>query len=141
MVDIPNLQFRFREIITTEPVYDTHTEEQESVSILYKTNWARILVVRKSEDPQSIIIEVEVSQPYSSVFPNSSSPLNPRQTSNKTRQILEQFIEYIKYILKLEASGFFIDFVGNDCLILASRRFKEMPNAEIFELLLPPLVK
>ena len=141
MVKKSNLQSRFSEIINTEPAYHEITERQESLSILYKTNWVRILVVRTPEDSQSIIIEVEVSQPYSSASFTSSFPPDSKQKSNETRQILEQFIEHIKYILKLQTSDFFIDFVGNDCLILASRCFKETPSAEIFELLLPPPAK
>jgi len=141
MEETSNLLSRFHEIIKSEPAYHTHSEEQESVSILCRTNWVRILVVRQPDNPQSIIIEVEVSQPYPPFSPNSSSQLSSKQTSNETRQILEQFIEYIKYILKLESSGFSVDFVGNDCLILASRCFTEIPSAEIFELLLPPSTK
>jgi hypothetical protein len=141
MVDTPNLQFRFHEIIKNEPASSSYSEEQESVSILYRTNWVRILVVQPFENPQAITIDVEVSQPYPPLSPSSLSPIDSAQTSNETRKLLEQLMEHIKYILKLESSGFSIDFVGNDCLILASRCFAEIPGAEIFELLLPPSAK
>jgi len=141
MVDTPNLFDKFQEIMNSEPAHVTYAEEQESASVLYKTRWVRILVVRSPEDSESVTIDVEVSPPYPSLSPTSTSPVTSEQTSNETRKLLEQMIEYIQYVLVLESSGFFIDFVGNECLILASRQFTEMPSAEIFELLLPPSTK
>ncbi len=141
MVETPDLLVKFQEIINKGPAQASDTEEQESVSILYKTSWVRILVVRSPEDSKSITIDVEVSPPYPSLSPTSSSPSTEKETSNKTQKLLGQLIEYVQYILVLESSGFSIDFVGNECLILASRHFTETPHAEIFELLLPPSAK
>jgi hypothetical protein len=138
MSETPDLLVRFHEIINNEPARLSDNGEQESVSVLYRTNWVRILVVRPLEDPQSLLIDVEVSQPYPSVSQASSSPLTANQVNDAARQLLKQFMEHIKYILRLESSGFSIDFVGSDCLLLASRRFTQKPSAEIFKLLLPP---
>lgn len=140
MVNTPNLLARFQKIIESEPAPAFPAEEQESVSILYKTSWVRILIVRSPEDSKSVTIDVEVSPPYPSLSPVSTSLEASKLTSNETQKLLEQMIEYIKYILVLESSGFSIDFVGNECLILASRCFTEVPDAEIFKLLLPPSV-
>jgi len=141
MVKTPDLLAKFKEIINNEPAHTSDAEEQESVSILYKTSWVRILVVRSPEDSKSVTIDVEVSPPYPSLSPTSTSPVTSKQTSKEAQKLLEQMIEYIRYILVLESSGFSIDFVGNECLILASRHFTEMPSTETFELLLPPSAK
>ncbi|MFW9960008.1 MAG: hypothetical protein ACFFDV_03260 [Candidatus Thorarchaeota archaeon] len=141
MVDTPNLFDKFQEIMNSEPAQVIYVEEQESASVLYKTSWVRILVVRSPEDSKSITIDVEVSPPYPSLSPTSTSLVTSEQTSNETQKLLGQMIEYIQYVLVLESSGFSIDFVGNECLILASRQFSEMPSAEIFEILLPPSAK
>jgi hypothetical protein len=138
MSETPDLLSRFREIINKEPASLLKDGEQESVSVLYRTNWVRILVVHPLGDSQSIIIDVEVSPPYPSLSPNSSSSQATKQTNDDARQLLEQLIEHIKYILRLESSGFSIDFVGNDCLILVSQCFTKIPSADIFKLLLPP---
>jgi hypothetical protein len=134
----PNLLSRYQEIIAREPSFAIETEDQECVSLLHETDWARIFIVQSTETPKYIRIEVEVSQP--SLSPSQKAPSKSAHQNNErtTRQLLEQMIEHIRYILELESSGFTIDFVGHDCLILAFQTFTKIPSAEIFELLLPP---
>jgi hypothetical protein len=138
MMETPNLLSRLHDILNNEPAQPVDPEEQESVSTLYRNNWVRILVVRQIKNPHSFVIDVEVSQPCPSLSSTAPSFSKSEQTSDNVRELLEQLIEHIKYVLMLEYSGFSIDFVGTDCLILAFRSFTEMPNAEIFKLLLPP---
>ena len=138
MTESPDLLSRYQEIVARGLISTIETEDQECVSMLYETDWTRIFIVQSPESPECIRIEVEVSQPFLSLSQEVPSKCAPPNDESTTRQLLEQLIVHIRYILKLESSGFTIDFVGHDCLILAFQTFTKIPSAEIFELLLPP---
>jgi hypothetical protein len=137
LTEAPDLSSRFREIIARGPTMAAETEDHECVSMLLETNWTRIFVVQEMENPEHIRIEVEVSQP--SQVQDESSESGFACKKRPLRQLLEQLILHIEYILKLESSGFIIDYVGNDFLILAFQSFTKLPSTEVFELLLPPV--
>jgi hypothetical protein len=139
LTESPDLLSRYQEIVARGPISIIETEDQECVSLLYETDWTRIFIVQSLETPECIRIEVEVSQPSLSLSQEVPSKCEPQNDERTTRQFLEQLIEHIRYILRLDSSGFTIDFVGDDCLILAFQTFTKVPSAEIFELLLPPI--
>ena len=109
----------------------------EVSSILCRTDWVRIFVSRNIDESDEIMIDVEVTAPFT-VSSEESSPTSDSSTQIQTRSLLETFIQHIQYILALEEKGFTVDFIGNGCLLLATKLFIETPDTEIFRLLCPP---
>lgn len=133
MIDLPT---KYREIIRQQKDAAPHHDNSESVSLLFKTDWVRILVVQSADNTDVVSIEIEMSMFDSSLSPSSSSPL-PKPEKNAST-ILEQLIEHIHYLLRLESLGFTLELVSTGCLLLAYRDFSEDPSDETFKLLLPP---
>ena len=107
-------------------------EDGESIESLCETDWARILLIRTTEEPSSINVEVEISLPKS-ITGHCSKPVD--QTP---RDALKSMITHLEYLLKLEDFGFELDLVGEDCLWTASKKSTNSPEEELFKALIPP---
>ncbi|TFG33681.1 hypothetical protein EU527_07280 [Candidatus Thorarchaeota archaeon] len=137
MAEKEKLLERFQEIIKQDSTTCAEHGTTEVSIILHKTDWVRIFVDRDAADSTAITIDVEVCVP--SIEPSRvSSPENNTKIIHEMRPLLETFIEHIKYILKLEDSGFSVDFIENGCLLSATKIFENEPDPEIFRLLCPP---
>jgi hypothetical protein len=110
-------------------------EDGESIESLCETDWARILLIRIANEPNSIRIEVEISLPKS-VSGHTSKP-----TSVKPRDSLKEMITHLEYLLALEGFGFKLDLVGEDCLWTASKKTPDLLDEEVFKALIPPSLK
>lgn len=137
MSEINTILEKFEEIIKQNPANHVEKGTTEVVFLLYKTDWVRIFVSRDITNSKAVVIDVEVSVPSIESSGTSSTKLD-KGISIEIRSLLETFNEHIKYILALERSGFLIDFIGNGCLLLATKCFENKPNPEIFRLLSPP---
>ncbi|MGY5872843.1 MAG: hypothetical protein RTV72_11400 [Candidatus Thorarchaeota archaeon] len=136
-IDLPD---EFRKIMNQELNQVRENADSEAVFILYKTDWVRIIVVRQLDSSLPVAIDVEVSPPFHSSSSNVNSISHIKKTTTESKLLLESMIEHIKYILALETSGFSVDLVGDGCLMIAYSEFQDIPDAEIFQLLLPPSV-
>ena len=128
--------------LTAKPLDSPSRENEsgESVATLYQSSSLRILLVRNSEDPETVSVEVEVWLPSfnsaneSDEAPNSEGDLE----NNQLGVILGQMINHLSYLLKLHQSGFVLDVIKHDCLWTASKSFLKPPTRMMFEHLLPP---
>lgn len=114
--------------------YKNGAKDSDHVSILYRSDWIRIMVVPSSDAEESVTIEVEMSPPRtlsSSISSTYDDPL-------PSRILLSTMIEHLQYLLSLDAAGYSIDFAGNGCLLVAFQRYTSIPSVETFRLLLPP---
>lgn len=134
MSEMKSIFSKFQEFIKQNPAEQIGSEESEAVSLLYRTDWVRILASRESANPKQVVIDVEVTLPLL----EESSPKSRTRDRNEVRFLLENFIQYIKYILTLETSGFFVEIIENGCLLSASMCFDKIPSNDIFRLLNPP---
>ena len=115
-------------------------ESGESVATLYQSSSLRILLVRTSEEPESVSIEVEVWLPSVNSENGSDETTNSDIEHNNDRLgvILGRVINHLSYLLKLHQSGFNLDVIKHDCLWTASKSFSKPPTRMMFEHLLPP---
>lgn len=135
------LMKKYKEM-TAKPVNSPSQDNEsgESVSTLYQSSSLRILLVRTSEEPESVSVEVEVwlpsfnSENGSNETPNSNGDFE----NERLGVILGQMISHLSYLLKLHKSGFLLDVIKHDCLWTASKSFSKPPTRMMFEHLLPP---
>ena len=107
-------------------------EDGESIESLCETDWTRILLIRTSDKPGLISVEVEVSLPKCVTRHDAKSvKIHPRDS-------LKSMITHLEYLLELEGFGFILDLVGEDCLWTASKKSTDILDAKIFEALIPP---
>jgi len=115
-----------------EPLASETLDNPEVIFNLHQNDWIRILLVRNVENPEITTIEVE-----------SSLPLRVKgehievEDAVQTCQLLEGMIDTLKYLLRLQESGFKLDIIGQDCMWTAYMEFDVMPDEEIFQVLLP----
>jgi hypothetical protein len=140
MIEVTNLMDKYKQI-TTSPLNPANmTDEGDSISVLCQTNWIRIVLVRKLDEPNVVTIEVESSLPkcagvYSSPKTNSNST---ELLEMDDRELLTGMITHLQYLQRLHDSGFELEIIGPDCLWTAYSDFKSMPNRKTFDALVPP---
>jgi hypothetical protein len=101
----------------------------EWVSVLTRTDWLQILLLRYVEDPETLRIEVEVFMP--------SGP-RLEKDSTGTRKMPLAMIGHMEYLIGLMDAGFSLQVVGEECLWVASKQFKGLPESQIVQKLVPP---
>lgn len=126
----PDLYRKLKEILN-EPI-DASLDSPESVSVLFQDDWIRILVVRISEAPELVTLEIESSLPLHPRNPDSNLEEN-----SEARELLKGTIKTLEYFLRLQESGFQLDIIGQDCMWTAHMDFSECPDENILADLLP----
>jgi hypothetical protein len=141
MTEASSLMDKYKQL-TTSPLNSSNmTDEGDSISVLCQTNWIRIVLVRKSDEPNVVTIEVESSLPkcagvYSSPKTNSSST---ELLEMDDSELLSGMITHLQYMQRLHELGFDLEIIGPDCLWTAYSEFESMPSRKTFEVLVPPL--
>ena len=107
----------------------------ESVSVLYSTDWVKIMVVRDPESPESCFIEVEISLPPCTIDPSTCTEALHNGTA---RKFIEDTISHLKYLLRLEEEGFVIGILSAEGIWSALLTAQENPDERLFEVLIPP---
>ncbi|MFW9908038.1 MAG: hypothetical protein ACFFEF_05645 [Candidatus Thorarchaeota archaeon] len=108
-------------------------EDGQHLDIVFQDNWIRIILLRDRYDSKSISIEVELSIPY--IDTGSSSFSNADESISK---ILAHSIDCLHYIQRLGEIGFELELVGRELLWSASKKYDEVPDLQVFQMLLPP---
>ena len=132
---------RFREIIDVALLPLECNEEGESIVRLHQTRWVRILVIRNLVDTSRVSIVVELALPKQAYSPATECQEQAEDESMMTadmQELLEGMITHLQYMRSLHESDFDLELIEYGCLWVASRDFTEMPNEDIFKLLLPP---
>lgn len=110
---------------------------------VYETNRIRILLVRKSEAPHNIRMEVEVTLPEEMWGLNAtiSSTELPSPYQPTLRISLEEMITLFQYLLDLQGNGFQLDFFSTEGFWVASYEFEKEPSKTLFTRCKPPKAK
>jgi len=111
------------------------SDADESVSILYSTDWVKIMVVRDQQSPEICFIEVEISLPPCTIDPSVDTESLHNGTA---RRFIEGTISHLGYLLRLEEAGFVIGIVSAEGIWSASLAVQEHPDERLFEALIPP---
>jgi hypothetical protein len=123
---------RFQEVASSSFPSSDEIVCGQWISVVMRTDWVEILLMRTLKDPHRFSVEVEVSIP--TYFPHNGR-------SAVTRKTPLDMIEHMQYLVRLQDAGFSLIVVGEEGLWLASKDFEEAPSAEILNVLMPPLVK
>ena len=119
---------RFQEILRSpiDPsgVYDTG----ESIDLVWKTDWVAISLIRRLTFPISLGILAEISMPV----------LIVDNDSTKHAALPDDVILHKEYLRKLIDAGFDLQVIGEECLWVAAKDFKEIPPSEVLAMLFPP---
>lgn len=107
----------------------------ESVSLLFCSDWVRIMIIRDSQLADVCSMEVELSMPSCVIDP---SPTESESQQELAVSFIEQMISHLEYLLKLKQSGFLLCILSADCVWSASMDIQECPNRSFFEMLIPP---
>ena len=107
--------------------YDTleFNESEESTLLLLRNDWVEILLTRRKNEPDFLAIDAEISLPnLPEIEDTQSFPLH--------------MIAHMEYLQNLQSAGFKIRVVGDECLWIASKEFKETVDDDVIEILKPP---
>ncbi len=132
----------YRRLIAIQPDQLISQEESEHVVNLYETDRIRILLVRTTEAPVTVKLEIEVALPDriwgldANYF--SDDLTTPDQPAIRTS--LEEMVLLFQYLLQLQQVGFTLDF-GEEGLWIACYHIEQEPSKRIFSSFLPPKSK
>jgi len=127
----PDFVSRFREVANSPTPSSDEMESSQWISVVLRTDWVEILLVRTSADPHHLSVEVEISTP-------NTSSLDEQALA--TRKLPLDMIVHMEYLLKLLDEGFSLTVIGEEGLWLASKDFCGTPSSEILDILVPPTV-
>ena len=113
-----------------------YNEEGESLTMLHQTEWVRIILVRSTETPGFVIVEVEVSLP-SSAYETCPGTLDDSSRIDM-ENVLSNAIAHLNYLMGLHNNGFTLDVIDQNCLWTASQKIDSEPNGTLFDTLVPP---
>lgn len=138
LMQAAELMVRYQKVVKTAPSSEALEAAGEVIVVLHKTRWTRILLVWRADEREKIFIEVEVSLPKAAKQISETGTLTCGDEEGEMGEMLSDFMRHQQYLLRLEKVGFVLDVIRQDCLWTASGVFREEPDREVFELLLPP---
>jgi len=127
-----DISSKLQELVETPPQSSEVGGSGYQESVLCRTEWVEILLMRSAEDPEILRIEVEVlvpaaAQPREYPIPQDKMPLN--------------MVAHMEYLMKLLDMGFSLQVVGEECLWVATGQFAGIPPSDVVQELAPPQVK
>ncbi|MHA2273554.1 MAG: hypothetical protein ACXACI_16995 [Candidatus Hodarchaeales archaeon] len=123
-----DLKEGYRQALALPLTLSKFSEVNEQLFVLHKSNWIRILFVRRVNDIGNTI-EIELSLPS-----------NINTTRKQLVESIVTLIEYLNYFLELEQFGFQMDVMEQDFLWTATIDVNEHFDDELFEVLVPPTI-
>ena len=121
----------------------TQSGFSEKFVLLHDTDRIRILLVRKSGDPNRIRMEVEVTLPEEmwGLDANFTSNELPSSHQPDLRMSLEDMITLFQYLIDLQKAGFQLSFFSTEGVWVASYVFDKEPSKALFTQCKPPTLR
>ncbi|MFX1509413.1 MAG: hypothetical protein ACFFBR_03810 [Promethearchaeota archaeon] len=131
---------RLRSIHEDELVFNQISEMAVTVQ---ETNRIRILLVRQSDEPERIRMDIEVILPEKMWGLDANLSSNEMTTLNQPelRLTLEETILLFQYLLNLQTIGFNLDLFSDEGVWVASYYFDKEPSKTLFTQCKPPKLK
>ncbi|MFW9768315.1 MAG: hypothetical protein ACFFF9_16725 [Candidatus Thorarchaeota archaeon] len=123
-----DLKEGYRQALAFPLTISKFSEVSEQLFVLHKSNWIRILLVRRVNDIGNTI-EIELALPD-----------NIDTTRDQLGESIMTLIEYLNYFLELEQFGFHLDVMEQDFLWTATIDVNEHFDDELFDVLVPPAI-
>jgi hypothetical protein len=118
--------------IVTEPIKG---DVEESVALLHRTDWVKIMIVRNLQTPEICSIEVELSLPPCIIEPSINDTDAHDIIAHK---FIEDTISHLEYLLKLGDAGLTLGILSEEGIWCASLEVQTCPDESFFETLMPP---
>jgi hypothetical protein len=115
-----------------EPI---ENESEESVSLLCRTDWVKIMIIRDPEMPEVSSVEIEISLPPCIIEPVRKDVDVGDQTA---RKFIGDTIAHFEYLLRLEDAGLVLGILSAEGIWSAVVEVRNCPDESFFEILLPP---
>jgi len=119
---------RFHELVKVPIDPSSIYETGETISLVWKTECIAISLVRRLTFPISLSVQVEIFMP---IVPTED--MVTRDTDLPSKVII-----HMEYLRSLLDASFDLQVIGEECLLVASKDFREIPSPEIIDMLLPP---
>ncbi len=119
---------RFYELVMAPIDPSSIYETGESITLVWRTNWVAISLIRRLTFPISLTIQAEISIP---VPPEDNDCIN-------YAAMPDVVILHMGYLRTLIDAGFDVQVIGEECLWVATKDFKEIPSPEMLDILMPP---
>jgi hypothetical protein len=133
MIESCELKNAYRELLEKTITNLDCDDDGDFIVTLCQTQWIRVLLVRRPNHGRESLVNVELSLPECAF-----EMVDISASDRDVLGLLDGMITHLQYIKHLGNYGFTIDVIGYDCLWTASCFFLDMPEDELFELLLPP---
>lgn len=140
MISSDELMDKYRDLIV-DPSIGVVNDEGQIITVLCETSWTRVLLIRDSKVADSVSIEVELSLPGSASELLGFSNRSPGKESDSTvvvKELAETMIAHLQYLLNLHSIGFSLEAIADHCMWIAEKTLDDIPEIEVFELLVPP---
>ncbi|MDH4212978.1 MAG: hypothetical protein OEV85_03575 [Candidatus Thorarchaeota archaeon] len=131
MITSTELLQRYRRIVS-EPIKG---DLDESIALLYKTDWVKIMIVRDAQSSEPCSIEIEITLPPCIIEPSTDDADSQKEIA---RKFIEDTISHLEYLLRLEEAGLILGIISTEGIWCASLFVCNSPDETFFEVLIPP---
>jgi hypothetical protein len=127
-----DISLRLQELVEAPLEPSDVDQSGSSMSVLCRTDWVEILVLRCVENPETLRIEVEISMPVET---------RPDRHIGQPERLPSIMIAHMEYLLKLLDVGFSLHVVGEEGLWITTSQFTGIPSPDVVQRLVPPQLK
>jgi hypothetical protein len=127
-----DISLRLQELVEAPLEPSDVDQSGSSMSVLCRTDWVEILVLRCVENPETLRIEVEISMPVET---------RPDRHIGQPERLPSDMIAHMEYLLKLLDVGFSLHVVGEEGLWITTSQFTGIPSPDVVQRLVPPQLK
>ncbi len=125
IMNASDLKEGYRQALVLPLTISKFNEENEQLFVFHKTDWIRIILVRRVNDIGNTI-EIELSLP------------DNINTTHVQLESITTLIDYLNYFLELQKFGFQLEVMEQDFLWTATIEVNEHIDDDLFEILVPP---
>ena len=131
MITSTKLLQRYRRIVS-EPIKGNL---DESIALLYKTDWVKIMIIRDAQSTEPCSIEIEITLPPCIIEPSTDSVDSQKGVACK---LIADTISHLEYLLRLEKVGLILGIIPAEGIWSASLLVCKSLDETFFEVLIPP---
>ena len=103
------------------------TDHNEVTSLIHRTPWVRILLVRDNQAKDAFSIMVEMSPPE-----------NLDSIEMDSSELINRLYEHLQYLKRLSDVGFELSVIKTGCIYCASKGLHDPLDDNLFTVLIPP---
>jgi len=119
----------------SSPIDASDCSSGECVSMIFCSDWVKMMIIRSQEQSTDCSIEIEVSLPTCIIEPYL---LSSNVNQSEARIFIDTTITHLEYLLRLQKIGFKLGIISTEGIWTAVLGMNKSVDEELFEALLPP---